>query len=394
MTLIQRDRPGIDIGERLRVARETVGATQAAAAAAVGVARTTLVAIEQGQRPVRIGEIQKLAKLYGTSVNGLMRVEAIHVDLVSGFRQAGRVGRGVEEATRLLAALVAAEVELEELLGVRHPTNHPPERPILARGDVKSQAEQDAAEFRQWLGLGMRPVRDIVGLLELELGARVYIRPIDHGIMGLFAYDSAVGACFLLNAGHPGDRRATAAARALGHLVATRRKPEILFDDVDDNSLAGRHANAFARAFLTPARATMRKFQEITAGSPKLNRRHIILMGHYFGVSREAMVRRLEELGLSKPGTWDWFAANGGITNEQARQVLGDLYPGDGSMLDSRRPTTLRLAALASEVSRQGLLSEGQLSRLLHVDRIDLREMLDELADDDAESDDAGTLDL
>ena len=91
------------------------------------------------------------------------------------------------------------------------------------------------------------------------------------------------------------------------------------------------------------------------------------------------MVRRLEELGLVKPGTWDWFQANGGITDEQERQVLGDLSAPDAQKADADRPTTLRLNLLAAEAYRQELLSEGQLARLLHIDRVELREMLDGL---------------
>ena len=40
-------------------------------------ARTTIVAIEQGERRVKIDEVQKLAKLFGTSVNALLRREAV-----------------------------------------------------------------------------------------------------------------------------------------------------------------------------------------------------------------------------------------------------------------------------------------------------------------------------
>jgi DNA-binding XRE family transcriptional regulator len=65
-----------ELGERLRVAREAVNLTQKEAADAISVARTTLVAIEQGQRRIRIGEVQRLAKLYETSVNALLRREA------------------------------------------------------------------------------------------------------------------------------------------------------------------------------------------------------------------------------------------------------------------------------------------------------------------------------
>src|SRR3546814_461690 len=117
-----------------------------------------------------------------------------------------------------------------------------------------------------------------------------------------------------------------------------------------------RYANSFGRAFLTPARAVMQKFHEVAAGATRLTRRHIIILAHAFGVSREAMVRRLEELGLTKRGTWDWFDSHGGITNEQVRQVLGDRAD---RHVDAERPTDLRLNLLAAQAWQQELLSEG-----------------------------------
>jgi Zn-dependent peptidase ImmA (M78 family)/DNA-binding XRE family transcriptional regulator len=369
--------PPADVGERLRIAREGAGITQADAAASIEVARTTLVAIEQGQRRIRIGELQQLAKLYGTSVNALLRQEAIHVDLAPRFRKLfGSSDGAADAAAQLMADLAKAEVELENLLGVKRAQDYPPERPIL-RGDVRAQAEQDAAELRQRLGLGISPVRDIVTLLELELGVRVYVRRFDGQISGIFAYDEALGPCILLNANHPRERRTQSAAHECGHLVSTRRQAEILHKDEPENSREERYANAFGRAFLTPARAVMQKFQDVTAGSDRLTRRHVIVLAYFFGVSREAIVRRLEELELAKRGTWDWFQANGGITDDQARQVLGDLSSPDAYKADADRPTTLRLNLLAAEAHRQGLMSEGQLARLLRLDRIELREILD-----------------
>ena len=130
-------------------------------------------------------------------------------------------------AVQLLANLAKAEVELENLLGVKRAQNYPPERPIL-RGDVRAQAEQDATELRHRLGLGISPVPDIVTLLELELGVRVYVRRFDGKISGLYAYDEALGPCILLNANHPRERRTQTAAHETGHLISARREPEIL----------------------------------------------------------------------------------------------------------------------------------------------------------------------
>ena len=312
-----------EVGDRLRLARETVNLTQAAAAKAIGVARTTLVAIEQGQRKARLGEIQKLAQHYHTSVNALLRRESVHVDLAPRFRRLSGNDAAADQASHLIASLVIAEVEFENLLGVQRVRNYPPERPLL-NGDVQTQAEHDAAELRQRLGLGMAPIANLVTLLEMELGVRVYVRRLHASISGLFAYDEEVGACILLNANHPRERRNLSAGHEAAHFVATRHKPEVLHSGEKENSREERYANVFARALLTPARSVMQKFSDVTAGTDTLTRKHIIVLAHYFGVSREAMVRRLEELRVAKSGTWDWFAANGGITDEQARLVLGD----------------------------------------------------------------------
>ncbi len=375
-----------EIGERLRKARDAAKLTQAEAAVAANMVRTTLVAIEKGDRRVRTDELQAFARLYHVSINSLLRREAVHVDLVPRFRKlSDTTQEGSTEAVALLAELAKAEVELENILGVQRAYAYPPERPILS-GDVRMQAEQDALELRERLGLGQAPIKDMVTLLELELGIRVYVRRFEGKVSGLYVYDDAFGACILLNANHPKSRRNQTAGHEVGHFISTRRSPEIYRLNEPENSREERYANAFARALLTPARAVMQKFNEVTAGASQLTRRHVIILAHLFGVSREAMVRRLEELSLTKAGTWDWFTKNGGITDDHARQVLGDLRAADDEKADADRPTTLRLNLLAGEAWRRGLLSEGQLSRLLHLDRVQIRELVDglEIEGDDA----------
>jgi Zn-dependent peptidase ImmA (M78 family) len=298
----------------------------------------------------------------------------------------GEQDAGVEGAVALLTTLVQAELELEDLLGVRRSRNDPPERPLMP-GDVVLQAEHDAAELRQWLGIGQAPVHDIVSLLELQLGVRVFVRRLPAKISGLYAYDEAAGPCILLNGAHSRERRAQTGAHELGHLLSTRRAPDALYDGSPEASREERYANAFARAFLTPARAVMAMFRDVTAGASQLTRRHVIVLAHAFGVAREAMVRRLEELGLTKAGTWDWFEHHGGITNDQARQVLGDAWGVDARKADAARPVSLRLGMLAREAWAKNLLSEGQLAGLLQLDRVEVRELID--AFEDEEVDDA-----
>ncbi|PYE30164.1 Xre family transcriptional regulator [Rhizobium sp. PP-WC-1G-195] len=374
------------IGERLRVARESAGRTQADAAEAIGVARTTLVAMEKGARRVKIAELQQLARLFGTSANGLLRKEAVHVELTPKFRKLGEnEEKAVTEAAELMSRLVRAEVELESLLGIEHVRNLPPERRILT-GDVRQQAEQHALELRHWLGLGLAPVADIVSLLELQMGVRVYSRRLAAKISGLFSFDESVGACILLNANHPLDRRTQTAAHELGHLVSTRMDAEVNEIDELESSREEKYANAFARGFLTPAQAVRQKFAEVTAGSSSLTRRHVIVLAHIFHVSREAIVRRLEELQLTKRGTWDWFKANGDITDDQARQVLGDADKSDRLKDDAALPVSLKASLMAYQAAQRGLLSEGQLARLLHIDRVQVRDLLSDIDAEESEA--------
>jgi Zn-dependent peptidase ImmA (M78 family) len=382
----------IDVGERLRRAREEANLKQADAAQELGVARTTLIALEQGQRRVRITELQQLAKLYRTSVNAILHRESPQIDLVPRFRKLSEASNPkVGAAVELFGQLVRAEIELENLLGIKRSHDFPPERPVGV-GDVVAQAERDAEELRQWLGIGQGPISDVASLLEIHLGARVFIRRFDGKISGMFAFDDATGPCILLNANHPRDRRNQTGAHELGHFVGTRRRPDVLDEKTSERARDERYANAFGRAFMTPAKALTHHFHQIVAGSAQLTRRHVIALAHVFGVSREALVRRLEELGLAKSGTWDWFVHNGGITEEQVRAVIGDSIFADSQKTDADRPLSIRLSILAEQAWRQELLSEGQLARLLNLDRIALREMLDSLNIEESGADESPQL--
>lgn len=377
-----------ELGERLKNAREIAKVTQADAAAAVGMSRTTLIAIEKGERRIRIEELQSLAGQYSVSVNALLRREAVHVDLVPRFRRlSDSTDPDVDAAAQLMNDLVSAEVELENLLGIEHPRNYPPERPV-ASGDVREQAERDAAWLRNYLGLGPGPIADIFSLMEVGLGIRVFQRKLPQKISGLFSFHPSIGASVLLNADHPLERRSQSAGHELGHFVGTRGSPEVLEKSERFLSREERYAHAFGRAFLTPAASTIQKFRELTAGASRLSRRHVILLAHYFGVSREAMVRRLEELKLARDGTWEWFETHGKITDEDARKVIGDeIVVSDPVRADAARLVSLRLGFMATEVSQRGLLSEGQLSKLLKIDRVALRTLLYDLQNDEGEAD-------
>lgn len=379
-----------EIGRRLRLAREAAGIRQEEAAQIIGMSRPTLVSIEQGVRPVRPNELQMLAHRYGVSVNGLLRREAVHTDLLPRFRKLRETEDDhTAEAVSLLNGLIAADVELENILGIQRRQNYPPEKGI-SQGDVSQLAAQHARELRDWLKLGHGPIADIFAVIEFGLGIRLFQRRLSPSskVAGLFTYDDTVGACIFLNANHPLARRVQSASHEVGHFYGTRRNPEVL--EVDEKFLSRdeRYANAFGRAFLTPEESFTESFRQLREITGKTSVALVVRLAHQYGISRQACVLQLEELSLAKRGTWEWFVNRGGITDDHAREVLGEqAWRPDPAKGDASRLVAHRTALMAHLAWKRDLMTEGQLSELLKISRLELRQVIDQTELEDRESD-------
>ena len=372
MLSVLENRSAKDIGERLRAARSNAGLTQQKAADDLNLARTTLIAIEKGERRVRADEFRAMVSLYGISVNTFFQSECGAVEFVPRFRALSGVSdQAATDAARLLSDLAIAEFELERILGMPLRRDYPPERRIGA-GDIREQAEDAALEARQRLGLGLSPINDIVSLLELDVGFRVFVQPLkSSAVSGLFVFDEAIGACMLLNKNHPRERRALTAAHEYGHFLSARQQPDILSEATRGaQSREEKFATAFAPALMMPATAIRRRFEDLRREAGRFSPRHLILLAHQFNVSEEALCRRLEELGLVRAGMWESLRGRG-FSGELVREVLGDKAQA------RETPVSPRIWYLASEAYRRDLLSEGQIAKRLGIDRVNVRAMLD-----------------
>ena len=360
-----------ELGERLRSARSGANLTQDSAAASIGMARTTLVAIEKGQRSIRPEELLAFARLYGVSVGNLTSPDAIHVDLSARFRRSEgkEASRAVTQALSLLNRLATGAAQLERLLGQELRTDYPP--PLRINTHIVDQQAEDAANnLRTRLGVGLGPIPDLVSLLELELGLRIFFRPLAAQIAGLYAFDPAIGACVLINASHHWRRRVQTAIHEVGHFVSDRAHADILEEKEVSLSVEERFAKRFGSAFLMPASGVRARFDQVVGSESCFDVRELILLAHQFGVATEAMCRRLEELTLLPKGTWDSLVDRGFAGNLE-RSVLGD------ATVHAKTPLIPpRLAYLASIALDREVLSEGQLCDLLAVDRLELREAL------------------
>src|SRR5829696_10434447 len=74
------------LGERLKDARKARGLTQEAVAVKLGILRTTLVAIEKGERRVTPGELIEMAKMFGRPVSEFVSSQKNREPFVPQFR--------------------------------------------------------------------------------------------------------------------------------------------------------------------------------------------------------------------------------------------------------------------------------------------------------------------
>jgi Zn-dependent peptidase ImmA (M78 family)/transcriptional regulator with XRE-family HTH domain len=363
---------------RVKQAREDAGLTQAAVADRLGMTRTTLVAIEHGQRRLRAEELIAMADLYGRRIHELLRPTPPR-SLVAQFRAA--LGPFPEEAELVAAASTLQQlsedyVQLEQIVDAPLPRNHP--RPhAIAAGDVERQASWLADGERERLRLGDGPLPHLREILEQDVGMRVFALALPSRIGGLFAYDEELGACLGMNARQRYERQRYSLAHEYAHFLTRRDRPEVtvVLRSYQRVPAAERFADAFARHLLMPTVGVERRFHALRdqAGG-KVTGALFLQMADYFGVSVQAMVLRLQDLRLVRAGTWAKLDA-AQFKPDEGRALLGLASRPADDVLLPRRYTLLAFNAFKDE-----RISEERFARLLRMDRVSARLLAEELA--------------
>lgn len=118
------------LGARLAQARKARGMTQQVVADEMEVARTTVVAIEKGERRVTPEELISLAALYGRSVSDFVSKQVVTTGFVPQFRAEWledlKREEGLEKVGDELQGLAEDYVELERMCGLPTVKTYPP----------------------------------------------------------------------------------------------------------------------------------------------------------------------------------------------------------------------------------------------------------------------------
>lgn len=369
------------VGRRLQEARKARGRTQQEAADQLGGARTTVVAIEKGERPIRPAELVRLAAHYGRTVGEFLRegqpVEAFAVQLRASLAPGPDSATEQQLAACTLNFQLLCEdyLELERLTGSTLSRSYPSPYPI-AGPDPESAGEDVAVSERNRLGLGDGPLLNLRGLLENDVGLRVFAMELAPKVSAMFAHTEQLGGCIAINRKHPADRRRMSLAHEYGHFLTKRYTPEVAFlGRVHRRPELERFADAFARAFLLPVAGLRRRFHELQRSRGSLpTPADLCTLAHFYFVSVEALAVRLEELRLLSVGTWDRLKQAGFKVREAQALLRLPAHPEDEPLLP------VRYLYLAAEAYQRAELSEGQFARYVRVDRLEARRIATDLA--------------
>jgi Zn-dependent peptidase ImmA (M78 family)/DNA-binding XRE family transcriptional regulator len=366
------------LGRRLQDARKARGLTQQDVAKDLGIARTTVTAIEQGERRVRPEELIRLSKLYGQGVNELIRDREVAEEFAIQFRaaiaQAGRHQTELARAIQEFQQLCEDYLELEQLCGAPLTRTYPPLYPI--EGISPEEAAEDIASAeRNRLGFGDGPILRLREILESDIGLRIFYPRLPSHIAGMFAYTERLGGCIAINAMHPEERQRWSLGHEYSHFLTNRFRPEVSVMFIYERVPASeRFADAFAGAFLMPSNGLKRRFHELSRlRHGKITPAELCRLAHYYFVSVEALTRQLESLHLLPSGTWDRLRDSGFKVREAQTILELEPHPRANHLLP------LRYQYLAVEAYQRGDLTEGQLARFLRVDRVEARRLVQAL---------------
>ena len=391
----------IALGRQLRSARERRGLSQQTVADAVGLPRTAVTLVESGQRQVSTAELTRFAELHGMSISELLSPNEPQDDpLVVLYRLAPQMGNDpkIKALVERCLDLCKIGIELEAALG-REASLGPPSFPVSPpqnAGAAITQGTEVADEERRRLGLGYAPIRDICSRIT-EQGVWAAITPLDTNMSGFFMHHPKIGLVVIANSSHRPSRRRFSFAHEYGHALMDRDLRVQITSTTNADELIEKRANAFAAAFLLPAKgvehflmsigkgrtsrqqqavydvASNGRFDVETRSAPNSQRityQDVASLAQSYGVSYEATTYRLHNLGHMDWSTMQELLAKSPLANQYLRLLRvqnDDVFRSQNGDAEAEFPSEngpelrSQILGLGMEAFRREEISRGRL---------------------------------
>lgn len=402
----------VQLGKKLRGARENRGLRQEEAATAMGLPRTAIVKIEAGERAVSTFELAGLANLYCRPIAEFFAgYEPQEEDLLVTLY---RLAPGLKEPPQLRADVLRVVdtcregMAIASLLGSvpqggppRH--EHPPPRNAIT---AVHQGTGAAEEERNRLGLGRVPVGDLAELISSQ-GIWASGGHLPSDVSGLFIRHSSIGMAVLVNQEHAGPRKRFSFAHEYAHALLDRDRSVTVSTRDNSDDLIETRANAFAAAFLMPRAGVEAQLAVVGKGVPsrqdqpvysvaadrgvstsgrpppgsqEVTYQDVATIAHHFAVSYQAAAYRLQGLDVIRKRDCDALLEQEDLGKQYVRLLDRNADRQDaGATRGGRDEGNLarQVARLAVEAYRREEISRGRLLDVAKKLEIDGRRLLE-----------------
>jgi Zn-dependent peptidase ImmA (M78 family) len=365
----------MNIGGRLKFARERAGLTGTQVKGRTGIGESSLSEFESGKRPPSISQLQALAKAYHSSVASLLEGEAVKKETVLWRMKPGKDAEDLESRfLRLCEQYHNLEVWTQEKR---------PSKMLDVDGDPKtfdySDAERLAKRVRDALVLGDRPGKALLSDLEEIWNVKVFHLDFKPTGSAASAVSEIFGAAVLLNSNNVPWRRTFDLAHELFHLLTFK----IFHSGMEDSPahVASRReerlATCFARHLLMPVEVAKAACDgKRVKGKVPLN--DLVDIARQFDVSVEALIYHLDF--IYNPAPHDDTDIK---TLIEKAQRLSAVYESREKSPAPKWPD--RYHDLAVKALRKGEMSIGRFAEYLSISRQDaIRYLADETLDGEA----------
>lgn len=351
----------ITLGKRLREVRERLSLTQDYVAQQVEIPRQAISEIEHGKRAVSAGELFGLARLYSLPVDSLLAPDTDSAEEELVLLRANFVGPQGKLSLNRFQGLCREFQWLEEQL---HDQRVPDLRPLSRPPVSYEETWRLAAKERKRLDLGATPAWSLLEAIEERVNVRVFSFDSEWALSGASLVGS-YGPAIFVNRVHSQTRRVFTLAHEFFHLLVNEQGGRLhgAWANACSAEPGGKPreeslADQFAAEFLMPRDAIEERIADEHPRAHPLTGSAVIHLAVSFGVSTQAMLFRLGNLGkLGKEAPAELYADPNVRQQDQEVRWVAEYPP-----VEPRRFKTLAATALLA-----GIISRAKLAELIDV---------------------------
>jgi len=357
----------MQIGQKLKLARQSVGYTIQKASHEAGIGESSISEFENSKREPKFSQLARLAEAYRRSVEFFLADEPV-IENTMLWRQKPATGGGKEATEAEFRQLCEQYHKLEVVTNEHRRVNLP--QPDVSNPNEFSYPEARLLAKRALneFHLGDKPSSSLKRVLEESFFVKIF--HLDFSGSAISTNSEVFGPAILLNAKSKAWRRNYDLAHELFHLLTWHVFRTANSHENGPSEIEEKLANAFASMLLLPTDSVKERIESYTGNDRTVSYEALDEVAREFGVSLEALFWRMVYLYNKPPEEVEQHLAKAKTATFHRPERQSDT------------PDTLpeRYCTLAIRALREGRLSQMQFAKYM---RITYKKTQEYLAEDE-----------